>query len=683
MLETDPHSPSAPKRNRRTRSAPGDADTAYRPEIDGLRAVAVLSVLLYHGNLGAPGGYVGVDVFFVISGYLITGLIRKDLMAGKFSLASFWERRIRRIAPALFVMVAAVLVAGYCWLLPSHLTRLGRSAVAQVLFSANFYFWRDKGYFGILAAQRPLLHTWSLAVEEQFYLLFPLFLVAMFRFRRRATVPALAVIAGLSFACAAVGVHRWPGAVFSLLPTRAWELLVGSLLAFAPRRQRQGPRMGEVLALLGMAAILIATFWFDDTILFPGVAALLPVGGTAAVIYANAGRLTAIGRCLALSPCVFLGKISYSLYLWHWPIIVFTSFVRGQAAGWPALVSGIVLPVVLAIVSWRYVEQPFRSRRGGGVRPRVFAGFAAAQAVLVGTGALFWATNGLPARFTAEQSLIAADVDRPPMQYNTDIDDLANARLRTLGIAAAPGEPLDFVLFGDSHALVPAQLFDQVAAERGLRGVIVATGGTPILPFTASIQRRNTLLFDLLRDRKVKTVFVVARWENQYPRAATVTELAEILAAFQASGVEHVFVFRQAPLQTGGDGFAQHIFSTTQFGALGKLHRVSRQTYTRQRNLEDELFDRVRTTAPLPFELVDTVRDSFDDRGECRVLEAGRSLYLDDDHLSAHGTEILLQPIVTQLLSEIAPSDGPRKVIRSVSERDPELGELSPLRSTQ
>ena len=273
-----------------------DGHPAYRPEIDGLRALAILPVVLFHLHVaGFAGGYVGVDVFFVISGYLITSLIQQELDRGEFSFVRFWERRARRILPALTVVVLFSLAAGWFILTPTDLDNLGASAFAQSLFGSNVLFWLQAGYFEPGAGSKPLLHSWSLAVEEQFYLCFPFMLVLLGMVGRISRVRLIAGFLLLSLVLSVYGVADHPTAAFYLLPTRAWELLLGAVLALAPglaSRVSSADRWNEILSWLGLAAIAVAVFGYHAETPFPGLAALLPCLGTAAIIRTNEYRLT-------------------------------------------------------------------------------------------------------------------------------------------------------------------------------------------------------------------------------------------------------------------------------------------------------------------------------------------------------------------------------------------------------
>lgn len=335
---------------------------AYRPEIDGLRAIAVLPVILFHAGLELlSGGFVGVDVFFVISGYLITGIILREMAEGRFSLLRFYERRARRILPALFLVMACTVPAAWLILPPAGMQDYAESLVAVTVFASNILFWAESGYFSAAAELKPMLHTWSLAVEEQFYILFPLLLMATWRLGVARIFAILSGLLALSLVAAEWGARNAEWAAFYLLPFRAWELLLGSLVAIHLHRtptRPSGPRNG-LLAGIGLAMIVWAVFAFDRHTPFPGLHALAPTLGTALIIlFATEG--TFVHRVLSLRGFVGVGLISYSAYLWHQPILAFYKSVRldVSAAEIPALLAVVL---VLAWLSWRFVERPFRN----------------------------------------------------------------------------------------------------------------------------------------------------------------------------------------------------------------------------------------------------------------------------------------------------------------------------------
>jgi len=398
------------------------AHTRYRSDIDGLRAVAVLSVLAYHvGFAWIPGGYVGVDIFFVISGYLISAIIQNEISSGRFSLTGFYARRICRIVPALVTMALVVSLVACLYLFPFDLEGYARSLVATALSVSNFYFWSVTGYFGMDASTQPLIHTWSLAVEEQFYILLPLFLLVAHRmfpaFRKRGIILVFGASLGLS--CYLVFTH--PSAAFYLIPTRAWELLVGTILSFPQLSTPIGRRWREALALTGASLIILASFGFSATTLFPGATALVPCVGAALIIRAGQTGRTVVGTMLSMRPCVFIGKISYSLYLWHWPIIVFQhqyallvpnqSVTLGSHQFLFRNIVIVLVSLVMSILSWRFVEQPFRRGYTTRARSGILIYGAASVALLISFGGTILLEHGFRNRFSPEALRFASYLD--------------------------------------------------------------------------------------------------------------------------------------------------------------------------------------------------------------------------------------------------------------------------------
>ena len=384
----------------------------YRREIDGLRALAVVPVILFHAGFRAfSGGFVGVDVFFVISGYLITSLILAETALGTFSLGSFYERRARRILPALFVVMAACLPAAWLYLLPRDMKAFSESLVAVSVFASNVLFYNESGYFAADAELKPLLHTWSLAIEEQYYVLFPLFLLVVWRFGRKWTVASLAVVAVFSLALAQWGAFNSPEATFLLLPTRVWELLMGALIAFYCNSRHSlasgdGPNRGinEIGGSIGVALILLGVFAFDKETPFPGLYALLPTLGTALVILFAHPR-SVVGRLLGSRAFVGLGLISYSAYLWHQPLFAFARHRTLEEPGRMLLLALASLAVVLAYLSWKYVEKPFRDRRRLS-RTKVALYGVLCSSAFVALGWLGYRSSGFEGRFTSDERVV-------------------------------------------------------------------------------------------------------------------------------------------------------------------------------------------------------------------------------------------------------------------------------------
>ena len=357
----------------------------HRADIDGLRAVAVMPVIFHHAGWSAfRGGFFGVDVFFVISGYLITGIIASELAEGRFSIARFYERRARRILPALLVVMAACIPAAQVLMTPPQVEELARSVLATLLFASNVFFWSETGYFDAAAGTKPLLHTWSLAVEEQFYILFPLILMALWRWG--ASLRAVIwVVGGLAAASLlAMEVSRElrlvaPSSLFYLAHFRAWELLAGALCALVA--MRTGRRSVPILALVGLALVAVPMVVLPGGVPVPSAASAVPVLGTCLVIFFGGGGGLA-DRILCLRPMVWTGLLSYSAYLWHQPVFAFARALSLDEPPVALLLALIALILVLSWITWRYVEQPFRGRGRFGRAPRsvVFAASGGAMA---------------------------------------------------------------------------------------------------------------------------------------------------------------------------------------------------------------------------------------------------------------------------------------------------------------
>ncbi len=375
----------------------------YRPEIDGLRALAVLPVLLYHiGFAGFSGGFIGVDIFFVISGYLITSIILREKTEDNFSIAKFYERRARRILPALLVMIFACLCVSYFWMAPSQLKEFGGSSISAIFFVSNLFFMKHSTYFDAASEEMPLLHTWSLAVEEQYYIIFPIFILLTWRFGFKAVFSLVIMGFLLSLGMSEYGWRNHNIANFFLIPFRAWEILAGSICAFIMFR-RSEVKHQQALPIIGLTMILASVVLYDKHTPFPSSYTLLPVVGTTLIIlFCSASSL--IGKFLTLRPMIFIGLISYSAYLWHQPLLAFYRIRLGGDFSLLLKVGILFTSFVVAYLSWRFIETPFRKKSptdSTKQTSRVIWTSTAAMSVLAAGGLALFLNNG----FTERQSV--------------------------------------------------------------------------------------------------------------------------------------------------------------------------------------------------------------------------------------------------------------------------------------
>tara|TARA_R110000751_G_C13773964_1_gene480451 strand:+ start:412 stop:2376 length:1965 start_codon:yes stop_codon:yes gene_type:complete len=448
----------------------------YRPDIDGLRTLAVLPVILYHaGAHWLPGGFVGVDIFFVISGYLICSIILRESHAGEFSFIRFYERRLRRIIPALLLVLLSTVIVFQVIALPDQAQDAAESGISALLSVSNFYFWRHSGYFAPSSDFLPLLHTWSLAVEEQFYLLFPVVVLLVLKFRLPIKwVFVAGVIANFAFG-------YWlslakPSVAYYLLPARAWELGIGAILAAGAIPPIKGSLLRELVPALGIGLIVFSMVFIHSGMTFPGWVALMPCLGTAMVIHAG-GQSWAAQRLLAARPVVFVGLLSYSLYLWHWPVLVALRIRTATAhLDLPLAALGIVMTFLLAWLSWRYVEMPFRNRREMPGRTMLVRLTQGAAALVLVCGVAI-ATNGFSMKLDqAARVALAASKDIDPLR-----DMCRNVADRSQCKFGPKEVPVTYAVIGDSHA---ATIRPAIAAS-GLMGDAAGTlfwyGSCPFL----------------------------------------------------------------------------------------------------------------------------------------------------------------------------------------------------------
>lgn len=662
----------------------------YRPEVDGLRALAVLPVVLYHA--GVPlfsGGFVGVDVFFVISGYLITSIILAELACGEFSLIRFYERRARRILPALSVMMLACLPMAWLWLDPLDLKAFAKSLVAVPLFSSNVLFWMESGYFDGEADLKPLIHTWTLGVEEQYYVLIPLWLMLTWRMGRRFRVLSLVAMAVASLAWAEYGTRHASTGAFFLLPARAWELLMGSFVAFYASRypgHAEGGGAGrQFLAAVGLGLLAWAFFTFDHGTPFPGVHALVPTLG-AALLILFAGTGTWVGRLLATRPLVFIGLISYSAYLWHQPML---AFARSRSLVPPPLTDMLLVAgasLVIAWLSWRYVERPFRQRQGFS-RQQVFSYGALASALFMAVGVGGYLTYGFARPAVPDPSLAQAFED-PTVRAECDRDYSGDGWGIGLCFFGAPSKAgaADVAVFGDSHSEAMLPAFDEAGRHLGLSVAHLGVGGCPPLlgvdvavgnygPGACAALAQRQL--DYVRKHGIKRVVLIARWSlytdggyeqhemtryflvtpehqartRENSRAVFDEAFEKTVDAYRALGAQ-VDVIAQAPQQLATPKYVYYRLAQKTGANPEEKQQALRaisisvaehrqlQHYTRSRFERDQAEGRLRLVI---------LDGRLCDKERCLIGDAG-SFYKDSDHLNGHGIALFTEDM-QQLLA--------------------------------
>jgi peptidoglycan/LPS O-acetylase OafA/YrhL len=448
----------------------------YRPDIDGLRAIAVLPVLLYHaGVAGFSGGYVGVDIFFVISGFLIASIITKDIELKRFSFLSFYERRMRRIFPALFAVALFCVAAATILFEPKDFIQFGKSLLAMAAFISNLFFWRQagtEGYFGF-SSVLALLHTWSLSVEEQFYIFFPVSLILLRRWAKGYASNCLLFVIAASFAVSAWEAIYRPFSAFYLLAPRAWELLIGAFLAMQPMPPLNGRVVRELAGIAGLGMIAYAIVAFDRQTDFPGLNALFPCLGAWLIIYAGKDGASYVKTLLSLSPLVFIGVISYSLYLWHWPIIIFSKHFFVRALSDKETVIVLLCSLLAGFISFVFIESPFRRKESAVSRRQVYGFGIAASIVSITLGFLIYWYQGFPQRHDETTSQIVmknstrkSDYDRRCGNFSADVHTIADMDLCKIGSETSH----DVLFWGDSQVQQLLPLVERMHAAGKLPG---------------------------------------------------------------------------------------------------------------------------------------------------------------------------------------------------------------------
>jgi peptidoglycan/LPS O-acetylase OafA/YrhL len=635
----------------------------YRPEVDGLRAIAVVAVILFHTNLGvATGGYVGVDVFFVISGYLISAIILREVGERRFTFLGFYERRIRRIFPALFVVLAATTAAAWVILPPQHMQTYGQSLVATTAFASNVFFWLKSGYFGGDAELFPLTHMWSLSVEEQYYVFFP-FLALIAAWGRPKLLNGLMAAALLaSLALCLFYAPRDQMLAFFMTPMRAWELMFGVFIALHERSWR--PALDRIrfatplIEIAALAMIVVPIVLYDSSTLFPGVSAIPPVLGSALLILMSRPD-TLVGRVLSSRAFVLVGLMSYSAYLWHQPLYALSRMQGLTETGWPAYAALIALTFGLAWLSLKYIEAPFRDRRRF-TRLQVYAGFVLGSALLVAIGLAAHLRTGFPERFSAGTLAVAATGAPSPRRDACHVEGV-DAPGPDQACRYFASDDVRWAVFGDSHGVEIAYALAERLRPAG-QGVLHLTfsGCQAALTFESANPGCTRWMGEsvawLERDRRITDVVLVFRHSfylfgdqtKSYPhvpaarpnfltdlpadeaRARYVESLTRIVERLTASG-KRVHIVAPIP------DLPTHVERYTFKGDPTDADRVTGVTleFHRERNaFIRPVLDRLARAPGV--DVIDPA-DAVCSNGRCASLIDGASMYFDDNHFSVAG----------------------------------------------
>ena len=591
----------------------------------------------------------------------------RETEAGQFSIINFYERRFRRILPAALIVIAACLLTGFFLFDPQQLENLARSSIANNLFLSNMYFYRLVGYFDGPAELKPLLHTWTLSVEEQYYALFPLVLMLITVFGKKQYITFLIPILIISFVACVVGMSIDKSAVFYMLPTRAWELLIGSLLAIMALPNVSNSIALNGISFLGLSMIAYSIFTFSDNTPFPSVYAMTPTLGAAMVIYAGRSGTTLINSILSLRPVVFVGLISYSLYLWHWPVIVYAKLYNIVDLTSSETLILIFVIFILSVISWYLVETPFRKKKLLPYRRSLFAGAFAATTMLIISAIWVLYTGGLPDRhdFKKSADILAGDPEYRRWRSCEDIDSRINENKGLCKLGEEDGKA-SFLLWGDSHTAVLATAVHASARRYHATGVLAARNGCPPLlgierTGRDSCHRFNQLMLDYLsKHPNINTVILAARWSlsvkgthykhegggpiklvdlrSNGSNRLNNTELFErglqrTIESIRKAGRKVVLV---SPVpEVGYNVPSAHYIALITGRNLNHIIAPSITEYYRRNEEVLDFFSKLKRDASLA--IVDLTPYFCDERYCSVVSEDGFALYRDEDHLSTYG----------------------------------------------
>jgi peptidoglycan/LPS O-acetylase OafA/YrhL len=639
---------------------------SYRRDIDGLRAISIIAVLMFHGGFADwGGGFVGVDVFFVISGFLITSLISAEISEGRFELLKFYERRVRRLlAPAIPVIVFTTVFA---WLFytTDRFLEYSQSLIAFATYTSNWYFLHGGGYFAASTETAPLLHTWSLAVEEQFYLVFPFLMMVLCR-KPNLLNPALAIAAltSLLYSQRLLDAGH-PDLAFYSSFSRIWELLLGALIALNPSLRSRFAALSSIMRAAGLALILIPVFSYSAVTPFPAFAALAPTFGALLLLAASPDKKDPILAILESGAAVYIGRISYVLYLWHWPVLAAMRTLVFSHNDLHVVIA-ILMTIVLSSISHKWIEQPIRKRT---ILPRgrdLAALLTATTLVSLAIGTYGWFSNGWPGRISAEVELTASQavMHLPDPEKCFNVGDGPNKFCKS---SPAPGSKVDIVLWGDSHAQSVTAAFRRYAGSKGLVSGFALHGDClPLLGVWRSkdglkrvCRKFNDEAMDFIRTSDTRLVVIVARWSaytsgpqfliDDQHTSSNKTKSQDIFEAsldrtLTALAGKTVVIVEQVP-QNRGDLPSAFLVLSRLGLPLDRVAPVRDQHLAQQRFLTEALN---RASIKHKFVRIDPAAALCS--GEtCTVQADGKLLYFDDDHLNLAGSQFLYPFLESEL----------------------------------
>ena len=605
----------------------------YRAEIDGLRAVAVIPVILFHADIEFfSGGFVGVDVFFAISGYLITSIILEDIKKKNFSFANFYERRARRILPALYFVILVSIPFAWFLIYPYQMIDFSNSLIAVLLFVSNILFWQETGYFESASDEKPLLHTWSLAVEEQFYLVFPIFLILIFKFSKNRAFWIIIITASISLILSEWGWRNTPSANFYLTPTRIWEILVGSISAFIV--QKIGVQKNNLFSIIGFFLIISSIFIFNDQTPFPSLYTLFPVlGSVLLVIYAN--KDTLVGHLLSNKILVGIGLISYSAYLLHQPIFAFVKIKMINEPSPHLMIFLSFVSIIIAKLSWKFIEKPFRDKNI--IQTRSFIIFLALGFfIILSVGLIGNLSDGLKFRYTGDAKILIDSVKSNPLRSKCHLGQQIS-ELNKQPCEYFEGD-VKIAVFGNSHgaelayALASILKKDKISVQHNTM--------TGCYHNYMKYDERESVCYlwhekvvnQLINDKEIEHVIISYRNEKYLGNNSYRESLVKMINEILLSNKNIILVLQATLAEAGIEKYITEALKSKKNNIFGLTKLRWNEIYNSKNELLDELPNKVHVVDPA---------DILCDEVNCFTVSNGKAMYFDNDHMSIEAATLV------------------------------------------